>query len=76
MLVHPQIDPVAVHLGPLKVHWYGLMYLLGFGLFLWLGNLRVKSQPWSGWSAKDLDDFLTWAVLGVVVGGRLGEVLF
>lgn len=76
MLIHPQFDPVAIHLGPLAVHWYGLMYLLGFGLFLWLGNLRVKSQPWSGWSAKDLDDFLTWAVLGVVVGGRLGEVLF
>jgi phosphatidylglycerol:prolipoprotein diacylglycerol transferase len=76
MLIHPQFDPVAIHLGPLAVHWYGLMYLLGFGLFLWLGNLRVKSQPWSGWSAKDLDDFLTWAVLGVVLGGRLGEVLF
>lgn len=76
MLIHPQFDPVAIHLGPLAVHWYGLMYLLGFGLFLWLGNLRVKSQPWCGWSAKDLDDFLTWAVLGVVVGGRLGEVLF
>lgn len=76
MLIHPQFDPVAIHLGPLAVHWYGLMYLLGFGLFLWLGNLRVKSQPWHGWSAKDLDDFLTWAVLGVVVGGRLGEVLF
>jgi phosphatidylglycerol:prolipoprotein diacylglycerol transferase len=76
MLIHPQFDPVAIHLGPLAVHWYGLMYLLGFGLFLWLGNLRVKSQPWSGWHAKDLDDFLTWAVLGVVLGGRLGEVLF
>src|SRR5574343_256098 len=76
MLIHPQFDPVALHLGPLAVHWYGLMYLLCFGLFLWLGNLRVKSQPWSGWSAKDLDDFLTWAVLGVVAGGRLGEVLF
>lgn len=76
MLIHPQFDPVAIHLGPLAVHWYGLMYLLGFGLFLWLGNLRVKSQPWSGWSGKDLDDFLTWAVLGVVLGGRLGEVLF
>lgn len=76
MLIHPQFDPVAIQLGPLAIHWYGLMYLVGFGLFLWLGHVRIKQQPDCGWSGKDLDDFLTWAVLGVIVGGRLGEVLF
>ena len=76
MLIHPQFDPVAIHLGPLAVHWYGLMYLLGFVLFLTLGNYRIRSQPGSVFSGKDLDDFLTWAVIGVVAGGRLGEVLF
>ena len=76
MLIHPQFDPVAIQLGPLAIHWYGLMYLLGFGLFLWLGHVRIKQQPDCGWNGKDLDDFLTWAVLGVIAGGRLGEVLF
>lgn len=76
MLIHPQFDPVAIHLGPLAVHWYGLMYLVGFGLFLWLGQIRIKQQPDCGWNNKELDDFLTWAVVGVIVGGRLGEVLF
>ena len=76
MLIHPQFDPVAIQLGPLAIHWYGLMYLVGFGLFLWLGHVRIKQQPDCGWNGKDLDDFLTWAVLGVIVGGRLGEVLF
>ncbi|WP_174874683.1 prolipoprotein diacylglyceryl transferase [Vogesella oryzae] len=76
MLIHPQFDPVAIHLGPLAVHWYGLMYLLGFVLFLVLGNYRIRQQPDGIWSSKDLDDFLTWAVIGVVAGGRLGEVLF
>ena len=76
MLIHPQFDPVAIQLGPLAIHWYGLMYLVGFGLFLWLGHVRIKQQPDCGWNGKDLDDFLTWAVLGVIAGGRLGEVLF
>ena len=76
MLIFPQFDPVAIQLGPLAIHWYGLMYLIGFGLFLWLGSRRIKSQPECGWTSKDLDDFLTWAVLGVIAGGRLGEVLF
>ncbi|MFC3533534.1 prolipoprotein diacylglyceryl transferase [Vogesella facilis] len=76
MLIHPQFDPVAIHLGPLAVHWYGLMYLLGFVLFLLLGNYRIRQQPDGIWRSKDLDDFLTWAVIGVVAGGRLGEVLF
>ena len=76
MLIHPQFDSVAVHLGPLAVRWYGLMYLLAFGLFLLLGRRRIKTQPGAGWSAPQLDDMLFYGVLGVVLGGRLGYVLF
>lgn len=76
MLIHPQFDPVALHLGPLAIRWYGLMYLLAFGLFLLLGRQRIKNCPQSGWTAKELDDLLFYGVLGVVLGGRLGYVLF
>lgn len=76
MLIHPQFDPVAIHLGPLAVHWYGLMYLTGFMLFLWLGKRRIRQLDRSGWDGKFLDDLLFYGVLGVVLGGRLGEVLF
>jgi len=108
MLVHPQFDPVAIHLGPFGIHWYGLMYLLGFVVFIWLGRMRLRSalpmpspqssptsgrgsereegqagNPQSGCSQKQLstpdkflDDLLFYGVLGVVLGGRLGEVLF
>lgn len=75
-MMHPQFDPVAVHLGPLSVRWYGLMYLVGFVLFLALGHYRIKKNPDSGWTAKDLDDLLFYGVLGVILGGRLGYVLF
>jgi phosphatidylglycerol:prolipoprotein diacylglycerol transferase len=78
MLIHPMPDPVAFALGPLKVHWYGLMYAVAFGLFLLLGRVRIK-QPHiaaQGWKVSDLDDMLVHAMLGVVIGGRLGEVLF
>lgn len=78
MLVHPLPDPVAISIGPLAVHWYGLMYLVAFVQFLVLGRLRVK-QPHmaaAGWKKEDLDDMLFYGVLGVVLGGRLGEVLF
>ena len=76
MLVHPQFDPVAIHLGPLAVHWYGLMYLLGFVLFLWLGKRRIRTLNRPAWDDRMLDDLLFYGVLGVVLGGRLGEVLF
>lgn len=76
MLIHPDFDPVAIHLGPLAVRWYGLMYLAGFMLFLWGGNYRAKKFPERGFVAKDLDDMLFYGVLGVVIGGRLGSVLF
>jgi phosphatidylglycerol:prolipoprotein diacylglycerol transferase len=76
MLVHPQFDPVAISLGPLKVHWYGLMYLLAFLQFWWLGKKRLAMRPELGITEKGLDDLLFYGVLGVVLGGRLGEVLF
>ena len=78
MLVHPQFDPIALQVGPLAIHWYGLMYLAAFGLFLWLAG-RLVAQPWhaaQGWSKRDVDDLLFYGVLGVVLGGRLGYVLF
>ena len=76
MLIYPDIHPVAVQLGPLKVHWYGLMYLLAFGAFLLLGRRRIATRPDLGWRKEELDDLLVWGVLGVVLGGRLGQVLF
>ena len=75
MLDYPEINPVAVALGPLKVHWYGLMYLIGFAGGWWLGRLRAR-RPDSGWTPQQVDDLLFYIVLGVVLGGRLGYVLF
>jgi phosphatidylglycerol:prolipoprotein diacylglycerol transferase len=78
MLVHPQFDPVAIALGPVQVHWYGLTYVVAFGLFWWLGTRRI-AKPWfarEGWQRSDVEDLLFWAILGVIVGGRLGYVLF
>lgn len=76
MLVHPQIDPVAFSLGPLSIHWYGLMYLLGFVLFIILGRYRIKRTPQSKFTNEMLDDALFYGALGVIIGGRLGHVLF
>lgn len=76
MLTHPQFDPVALSLGPLKVHWYGLMYLLAFLQFWWLGKRRLAMRPELGMTERGLDDLMFYGVLGVVLGGRLGEVLF
>ncbi len=76
MLVHPQIDPIAIHLGPLGVHWYGLMYLIGFLSVLWLGKWRARHHPASGWKESEIDDILFYGALGVILGGRLGYVAF
>jgi phosphatidylglycerol:prolipoprotein diacylglycerol transferase len=76
MLTHPQFDPVAISLGPLAVRWYGLMYLAAFLAFLWLGKRRAVAQPWHGLTPRHVDDLLFYGVLGVVLGGRLGQVLF
>jgi phosphatidylglycerol:prolipoprotein diacylglycerol transferase len=82
MLIHPQFDPVAIRLGPLAVHWYGIMYLVAFALFMVLARLRLKHEPYATevalhrWSMQDVEDLLFYGVMGVVVGGRLGYCLF
>lgn len=78
MIHHPHPDPVAFWIGSWPVRWYGLMYLVAFIQFILLGRMRLK-QPHiaaAGWKKEDLDDMLFYGVLGVVIGGRLGEVLF
>ncbi|WP_434514090.1 prolipoprotein diacylglyceryl transferase [Dechloromonas sp. ARDL1] len=75
MLLHPQFDPIAFSFGPLSVRWYGLMYLVAFVQFILLGRLRIKNR--SGFlSTEQLDDLLFYGMLGVILGGRLGQVLF
>ncbi|MBU6484045.1 MAG: prolipoprotein diacylglyceryl transferase [Betaproteobacteria bacterium] len=76
MLVYPQFDPVAFRIGPLAVRWYGLMYLVGFVLFIVLGRRRAQKSMLTGWRATDVDDMLFFGVFGVILGGRLGYVLF
>ncbi len=75
MLQHPQIDPIALQLGPLAIRWYGLMYLVGFGLAWWLGRRRTRNPGW-GWTVEQLDDAVFYGALGVILGGRLGYVFF
>ena len=77
MLTYPNIDPVALDLGPLKVHWYGIMYLVSFAGAWWLGRLRA-AQPLGGHRLKpeQVDDLIFYIALGVVLGGRIGYVLF
>jgi phosphatidylglycerol:prolipoprotein diacylglycerol transferase len=82
MLIHPQIDPIALQLGPVAVHWYGLTYLAAFALFMFLGSRRLRQAPFStltgpqAWSFKDVEDILFLGVMGVVLGGRIGYCLF
>lgn len=87
MLQHPHIDPVAISLGHWHlfgqdyapaIHWYGLTYMVAFGLFVWLAGKRAQ-YPWfarEGWVRRDVEDLLFYGVLGVVLGGRLGYVIF
>ena len=77
MLVHPQFDPVAIYIyDKIGVHWYGLMYLLGFVLFVMLGRWRIRRGNPAGWQTSEMDDLLFYGVLGVILGGRLGYMLF
>ena len=78
MLTYPNIDPVALSLGPVQVHWYGLMYLFAFLAGWGLARWRASRPAWiaAGWNGQKVDDLLTWIMLGVVAGGRIGYVLF
>ncbi|MCH8619182.1 prolipoprotein diacylglyceryl transferase [Undibacterium sp. TS12] len=78
MLTHPNPDPVAFSLGPVNVHWYGIMYLVAFAQFVMLGRVRIKQSHVAakGWTREHIDDMLFFGVLGVIIGGRLGEVFF
>ncbi len=76
MLQYPQFDPVALQIGPVAIHWYGLMYLLAFALVYGLGRYRLVRNPAAIMTPKGLEDLIFYSVLGVVLGGRLGYVLF
>lgn len=82
MLTFPQIDPVALQLGPVAIHWYGLTYLAAFALFWFFATRRLNHEPFvsvtgpGAWTRKDVEDMLFLGVLGVIVGGRLGYCLF
>jgi phosphatidylglycerol:prolipoprotein diacylglycerol transferase len=75
MLTYPEIDPVIFEIGFLKIRWYGLMYVIGFVLAWWLARLRCK-RPDSPISPHQVDDLIFYAMLGVIIGGRLGYVFF
>lgn len=75
MIAYPEIDPIAFSLGPLSVHWYGLMYLAGFALALWLGGVRARRS--SGlWRPEQVSDLVFYGAVGVILGGRVGYVIF
>lgn len=76
MLTHPQFDPIALSLGPVAIRWYGLMYVAAFVLFIILGRMHLKRRPDYGLTRDQLDDLLFYGMVGVVLGGRLGFVLF
>ena len=75
MLVYPQIDPVALAIGPLKIHWYGLMYLVGIGGAWLLASRRLERFD-ATWTKDKLSDLVFWVAMGVILGGRLGYVFF
>ncbi len=75
MLTYPEIDPAAIRIGNFAVHWYGLMYLVGFLGGWWLGRVRAR-RPGSGWDPEEIGDLLFYVALGVILGGRIGYILF
>jgi len=76
MLYLNQIDPIAFQVGPLAVHWYGVMYLLGFAIAWFLGQRRVRAGRLPGVDANAFGDLMFYGMLGVVLGGRIGYILF
>lgn len=76
MLTYPAIDPVAIALGPIKIHWYGIMYLVGFVGGWWLGTRRASKPEFEPWTPERVSDVLFYVAMGVILGGRLGYILF
>ncbi len=74
-IAYPSIDPVIFSLGPVKVHWYGMMYLLGFGLAWILARWRVKHLHLK-WTEEQIGDLIFCAAIGTILGGRIGYMLF
>lgn len=75
MLSYPRFDPNMISIGPLQFRWYGMMYVFGVVSGWLLGRYRA-TKPWNKFTPPMVDDFITWAVLGVVAGGRIGYCLF
>ena len=75
MMRYPEIDPVALSLGIVHVHWYGVMYLLGFAAAWGLGRWQA-GRAHSGWTSEQVDDLIFYGAIGVILGGRLGYTLF
>lgn len=76
MIFLHQIDPIALSLGPIRIHWYGLMYLLGFAAAWWLGRNRIHAGRLPGVDEHAYGDLMFYGMLGVVIGGRVGYILF
>lgn len=74
-MIFPDIDPIALPLGPVAIRWYGLMYLIGFALAWYLGRRRAQS-PTAVVNPQQMDDLLFYGALGVILGGRIGYTLF
>jgi len=75
MFIYPEINPIAIQIGPLSIAWYGLMYLMGFIIAFALAKMRVK-QEWSPIQDNQIDDLIFFSVIGVIIGGRSGYMLF
>ena len=76
MLTYPEIDPIAIAIGPVAIRWYGISYVVAIGLGWWLGRRRAARDGWRGWTPQHFDEFVFLAALGLVIGGRVGYVLF
>ena len=75
MLIYPQINAIAIQIGPIKIYWYGILYLISFALAWFLAKLRAQKLNYH-WNNEIISDFIFYAAMGVLLGGRLGSVLF